>query len=64
MDETYSKVTRLAAVVAPSASTSTGQAKCRAVGLDVTQSLTVVALLGLRSPRKGAAVRLVTGLLA
>lgn len=42
---TYGKVTRLAAVVA-AAVRATIEAQCGTVGLDVTKTLAVVALLG------------------
>jgi hypothetical protein len=60
----YSKVTGLAAVVAPSAGAGAAQAEGRAVSLDVAKTLAVVALLGLSGARQRAAVGLVTGLLA
>lgn len=55
-------MTRLAAAV--TAVRSSAQPQSWAVGLYVTQSLTVVALLGLSRPRERALVRLVSGLLA
>ena len=57
-------MTRLAAVVAATGSGVAGQAESRAVGLDVTKTLAVIALLGLSGARKRAAVRLVARLLA
>ncbi len=53
----------LAAVVAATGSSVAGQAESRTVGLDVTKTLAVVALLGLGGARKRAAVRLVARLL-
>jgi hypothetical protein len=52
------------AVVAPVAGTGTAQAKCRALGLDVTQALAVVALLALGGARHRALIGLVVRLLA
>lgn len=49
----------LTAVVAATAGGSAAQTESRAVGLDVAQSLAVVALLGLGRARKRAAVGLV-----
>ena len=43
---TYGKVTRLAARVAATVGGATADAKSRAVGLNVTETLAVVALLG------------------
>lgn len=60
---THSQVARLTTIVAPTR-TSTAQPKGWTVGLNVTQSLTVVALLGLSCPGQRALVRLVSGLLA
>lgn len=60
---THSQVARLPTVVAPTR-TSAAQPQGWAVGLNVTQSLTVVALLGLSRPRERALVRLVSWLLA
>lgn len=60
---THSQVARLPTVVAPTG-TGTAQPQGWAVGLNVTQSLTVVALLGLSRPGKRALVRLVSRLLA
>lgn len=54
----------LAAVVAAPAGASAAQAQSRAVSLDVTEALAVVALLGLRGAGKRAAVGLVARLLA
>ena len=62
--ETYSEVAGLAAVVASTAGAGAAQAERRAVGLDVAETLAVVALLGLGAAREGAAVGLVAGLLA
>jgi hypothetical protein len=50
--------------VASSARAGAAQAQSRAVGLDVTQALAVVALLRLGGTRVRASVRLVAGLLA
>lgn len=58
-----SQVARLPTVVAPTR-TGTAQPQGWAVGLNVTQSLTVVALLGLSRPGKRALVGLVSRLLA
>lgn len=57
------KVTKLVAVVATAAST-TVQAQCRTVSLDVANSLAVVALLGLGRTGLRAAAGLVSSLLA
>lgn len=57
-------MTGLAAVIAATGSSVAAQAQSRAVGLDVTKTLAVVALLGLSGARKRAAVGLVAGLLA
>jgi hypothetical protein len=57
---TYSKVARLTTVVAAAAGAGAAQAEGRAVGLNMTESLAVVALLSLSGARQGAAVRLVT----
>jgi hypothetical protein len=59
-----SKVTGLATVVAAAAGASATQAEGRAVSLDVTKTLAVVALLGLSGSGKRASVGLVAGLLA
>ena len=56
--QTYSKMARLAAVVAATAGSSAAQAKGRAISLDVTQTLAVVALLSLGGTGQGAAVGL------
>lgn len=56
---TYSKVAGLATVVAAAAGASTAQAEGRAVSLDVTKTLAVVALLGLSGSGKRATVGLV-----
>lgn len=56
---TYSKVTGLATVVAAAAGASAAQAEGRAVSLDVTKTLAVVALLGLSGSGKRASVGLV-----
>lgn len=61
---TYSKVTRLATVVAPAAGASTAQAESRAVSLNVAKTLAVVALLGFGGTGKRAAIGLVARLLA
>jgi len=61
---TYSKMTRLAAVIAAAARRTATQAKGRAIGLNMAESLAVVALLSLGGPREGAAVGLVSRLLA
>ena len=45
-ESTYGKVTRLASRVAATVGGTTADAKSRAVGLDVTKTLAVVALLG------------------
>lgn len=50
----------MTAVVASTASGGAAQAESRAVGLDMAQSLAVVALLRLSRARKRAAVRLVS----
>jgi hypothetical protein len=57
------KVTGLAAVVAAAVGTAV-QAQGRAVSLDVTETLAVVALLGLSGTGQRAGARLVAGLLA
>jgi len=59
-----SEMAGLATVVATSAGTSATQAKSRAVSLDVTKTLAVIALLGLRRARQRAAVGFVARLLA
>jgi len=59
-----SKVTGLATVVAAAAGASAAQAEGRAVSLDVTKTLAVVALLGLSGSGKRASVGLVARLLA
>lgn len=59
-----SKVTGLATVVAAAAGAGTAQAEGRAVSLDVTKTLAVVALLGLSGSGKRASVGLVARLLA
>ena len=61
---TYSKVTRLTAVVAAAASRAAAETQRRAVGLHMAKSLAVVALLGLGRPGQRAAVGLMAGLLA
>lgn len=61
---THSQVARLTTVVATATGTGAAQAQSRAVSLHMTKALAVVALLGLGGARKGAAVRLVAGLLA
>jgi hypothetical protein len=58
------QVARLTTVVAATASASAAQAEGRAVGLDVAETLAVVALLGLSGTRKRATIGLVAGLLA
>lgn len=58
------QVAGLPAVVAAAIRTGTGQTEGRAVSLDVSKSLAVVALLGLGSARQGTLVRLVARLLA
>ena len=55
----YRKVTRLSARIAASAGGSAAQAQGRAVGLDVSKALAVVALLRLRGARVRAAIGLV-----
>lgn len=52
-------MSRLATVIAAAAGGSAAQAESRAVGLDMSKSLAVVALLRLSRARKGAAVGLV-----
>lgn len=59
-----SQVAGLAAVVASATGGSAAQAESRAVGLDMAQSLAVVALLRLSRARERAAVGLVARLLA
>lgn len=59
MKATYSQVAGLAAVVASATGGSAAQTESRAVGLDMAQSLAVVALLRLSRARKRAAVGLV-----
>lgn len=59
-----SQVTRLSAVVATATSAGAAETEGRAVSLDMAQALAVVALLCLSSPWEGAAVGLVTRLLA
>lgn len=49
----------LATVIAAAAGGGAAQAESRAIGLDVSQSLAVVALLRLSRARKGAAIGLV-----
>ena len=58
------QVTGLAAIVAAPVSSGSAQAESRAVGLDMTQPLAVIALLSLGGARERALVGLVTGLLA
>jgi len=58
------KVARLAARVAAAVGGTTADAKSRAVSLDVTETLAVVALLGLSCPGVRAGVALVARLLA
>lgn len=53
-------MTRLAAVVASTVATSSGQAESWAIGLDVSKPLAVVALLRFGGARKRALVRLVS----
>ncbi|KAH9885717.1 hypothetical protein F4778DRAFT_501364 [Xylariomycetidae sp. FL2044] len=55
-----SKVARLTAVVATTVASGTTQPKSRAVGLDVAETLAVVALLGLRGTWQRALVGLVS----
>lgn len=57
-------MSRLATVVASRTRGIAAEAQCRAVGLNVTKSLAMVALLGLSSSGKWAAIGLMTGLLA
>lgn len=57
---TYSQVAGLAAVVAAAAGSSAAQAEGRAIGLDMAQSLAVVALLSLGRAGKRAAVGFVS----
>lgn len=57
-------MTRLAAVVASTVATSSGQAESWAIGLDVSKPLAVVALLRFGGARKRALVRLVSRLFA
>lgn len=59
-----SQMAGLAAVVTAPGSGVTGQAQSRAVSLNVTKALAVIALLCLSGARKRAAVGLVAGLLA
>jgi hypothetical protein len=59
-----SKVAGLTTVIAAATGASAAQTEGRAVSLNVAKTLAVVALLGLGSTGKGAAVRLVAGLLA
>lgn len=59
-----SQVSGLATVIAAAAGGSAAQAESRAVGLNMSKSLAVVALLRLSRTRKGAAVGLVAWLLA
>ncbi|KAI1463917.1 uncharacterized protein F4812DRAFT_226819 [Daldinia caldariorum] len=54
------KMTRLTAVVTAAVTTSTTQAQSRAVGLDVSKPLAVIALLRLGGTRKGALVGLMS----
>lgn len=54
----------LAAVVASAVATGSGQAEGRAVSLDVSKSLAVVALLRLGGTRERTLVRLVSRLFA
>lgn len=61
---THCQMTRLAAVVAASTGSTAAKAQSRAVGLNVTETLAVVALFCLCRSRKGAAVGLVARLLA
>lgn len=61
---TYSKVPRLAAVVAAAAGGATAETQGRAIRLHMAKALAVVALLRLGGPGKRAAVGLVAGLLA
>lgn len=56
---TYSKVTGLAAVVAASTGAGTAQAEGRAVSLNMTKTLAVVALLSFGGTGERAAVGLV-----
>ena len=50
----------ITAIVAPGTSSCSGESQRGAIGLDVAESLAVVALLGIRGPRLRAHVRLVT----
>lgn len=52
-------MTGLAAVIAAASRTGTADAESRAVSLNVTETLAVVALLGLGAARKRAFARLV-----
>lgn len=60
----YSQVTDRVAVVAPVAGAGPAQAQRGALGLDVSQTLAVVALLALGGAGHRALVRLVIWLLA
>lgn len=65
LEEAYSQMTRLVAVVAATTpGSSAAQSQSRAVGLDVAETLAMVALLGLSRPRERALVGLMAGLLA
>lgn len=57
--KTHGKVARLSAVIAAAASARATQAERRAVGLNVAQTLAVIALLRVSGARKGAAIGLV-----
>jgi hypothetical protein len=56
---TYSQVAGLTTVIAATAGSGAAQAEGRAIGLDMSQSLAVIALLRLSRARKRAAVGLV-----
>ena len=53
---TYGEVTRLATGVATSTASGTTQAQSRAVSLDMSQTLAMIALLGLGGAGQGAAI--------
>lgn len=57
-------MTRLAAVIASGTASVAAQPQCRAIGLNVAETLAVVALLGFGGARERAAVRFVARLFA
>ena len=59
-----SQVAGVAAAVASSSSAGSGKPQSRAIGLNVSETLTVVALFGIRSPGLGANIGLMARLLA